>query len=63
MPRQHKRDYKAEYARRIEQAKAKGLSRSQARGHPKANERLATERSPERPTYSAQFRPAGPTII
>ena len=36
MPRT--RDYKAEYARRIARAEARGLSRSQARGHPKASE-------------------------
>lgn len=33
-----KRDYKAEYERRIARGKAKGLSRSQSRGHPKAKE-------------------------
>ncbi len=33
------RDYRAEYARRIERGLAKGLSRSQARGHPKAKEK------------------------
>lgn len=32
------RDYKAEYARRIARAEAHGLSRSQARGHPKPSE-------------------------
>lgn len=31
-----KRDYKAEYKRRIEKGQAKGLSRSEARGHGKA---------------------------
>lgn len=36
MPR--KRDYKAEYARRIARGLAEGYSRSQARGHPKVNE-------------------------
>ena len=33
-----KRDYKAEYARRIARGKARGLSLSQARGHPKPSE-------------------------
>ena len=33
-----KRDYKAEYERRIARGKAKGLSYSQSRGHPKAKE-------------------------
>ena len=31
-----KRNYAIEYARRIARAVAKGLSKSQARGHPKA---------------------------
>lgn len=34
-----KRDYKAEYARRIANAKKRGLSRAQARGHARAGER------------------------
>lgn len=33
-----KRDFRAEYRRRVAKAFAKGLSRSQARGHPKAGE-------------------------
>lgn len=33
------RNYKAEYARRIAAGKRKGLTRSQARGHPKASEK------------------------
>ena len=32
------RDYKAEYARRIASATARGLSRSQGRGHARSNE-------------------------
>jgi hypothetical protein len=32
------RDYKAEYAHRIARGSARGLSRSQARGHPKVAE-------------------------
>jgi len=35
-----KRNYVAEYARRIARAVAKGLSRSQARGHPKPTEAI-----------------------
>lgn len=34
-----KRDYKAEYARRIANAKKRGLSRSQARGHARPGEK------------------------
>lgn len=38
-----KRDYKAEYQRRIAKGRARGLSRAQARGHPKAGESLASQ--------------------
>ena len=38
----HKRNYKAEYASRIKRGKALGLSKSQARGHPRRGEPLAT---------------------
>jgi hypothetical protein len=40
------RDYAAEYARRIASGLRRGLSRSQARGHPKRLERLVTEPTP-----------------
>jgi hypothetical protein len=41
------RDYRAEYARRIARGRAKGLSRSQARGHPAANEKhISRKRKP-----------------
>lgn len=43
MPRQ--RDYKAEYQRRIANAAKRGLSRSQARGHAKADEAVVGKRT------------------
>ncbi len=41
-----KRDYKAEYKRRIERGLAKGLTLSQARGHPKAKEKYIGKAKP-----------------
>lgn len=38
-PQKKKRNYRAEYQSRVERGVAKGLSRSQARGHPKAKEK------------------------
>ncbi len=48
MPRK-KRDYKAEYRRRIEHGIARGLTRPQARGHPKPGEKSVRtgSRAPE----------------
>ena len=44
-----KRDYKAEYARRIARGKAQGLTRSQARGHPRHHEPYSAEIAKVRP--------------
>ena len=41
-PAARKRDYKAEYKRRVAKGKARGLSVSQSRGHPVKGERLAS---------------------
>jgi hypothetical protein len=41
------RDFRGEYARRKARGAAKGLSRSQARGHPKASEQAVSSRPPE----------------
>jgi hypothetical protein len=51
---QRKRDYPAEYARRIARGWAMGLSRSQARGHPAAGEALAGQPQAP-PAYSRQL--------
>jgi hypothetical protein len=48
MPR-GKRDYRAEYARRIAHGTAKGISRSQARGHPKPKEPASSWRRAPKP--------------
>jgi len=46
---QRARDFAAEYDRRIAQAFARGLSRSQARGHPKAGEAHASAKRAAKP--------------
>ena len=43
------RDYKAEYVRRTARGAAKGISRSQARGHPKPTEAALSSKRPPRP--------------
>jgi hypothetical protein len=48
------RDYKAEYARRIARGQMKGLSRSQARGHPRHHEPY--------PSSLAKVRPWDPQL-
>jgi len=40
--KKRKRNYKAEYARRIKRGLARGLTPSQARGHPKRGEKPAS---------------------
>lgn len=50
------RDYAAEYQRRIARGQDRGLSRSQARGHPRVREPLATQvGTPTRPAYAPQL--------
>jgi hypothetical protein len=44
-----KRDYRAEYRRRIGSGAAKGISRSQARGHPKPREAAVAPRHTQKP--------------
>lgn len=51
-----KRDYRAEYKRRIAKGVKKGLSRSQARGHRRAHESLASTRRKARPLDELKFQ-------
>jgi hypothetical protein len=52
-----RRDHKAAYSRRIERALAKGLTRSQARGHPKAGETYISPRA-RAPPFDARLEAA-----
>jgi hypothetical protein len=52
------RDYAAEYQRRVAGALARGLSRSQARGHPKASEALASAKRAPKPIPDDQLQRA-----
>lgn len=47
-----KRDYRAEYRRRKALAKARGLSSSQARGHPKSGELPVSARTTSSPSWT-----------
>jgi hypothetical protein len=44
-----RRDYRAEYRRRVASAATKGISRSQARGHPKPKELSVSSKRPPKP--------------
>jgi hypothetical protein len=52
------RDYRAEYARRIEKALARGFTRSQARGHAKAGEAPISARKSSKPIEHARLQRA-----
>jgi len=52
------RDYKEEYRRRMELGKAKGLTPSQARGHPKAGETAASAKRPPKPISDERLQRA-----
>jgi hypothetical protein len=51
-----KRDYRAEYQRRIARGAAKGISRSQARGHPKPTEAAVSIKHPPKPIESDRLQ-------
>jgi hypothetical protein len=52
------RDYKAEYARRIQKALEKGYTRTQARGHAKAGEAPISKRASPKPLADSQLQRA-----
>jgi hypothetical protein len=53
-----KRNYRAEYARRIARAFAKGLSKSQARGHPKPAEAVVGAKRAAKPVEDDRLQHA-----
>jgi hypothetical protein len=53
-----KRNYRAEYARRIARAFAKGLSKSQARGHPKPTEAVVGPKRATKPVEDDRLQVA-----
>lgn len=56
------RDYAAEYARRVQRAEARGLSRSQAAGHPRTGERPARE-ALSAPEWTTTIYAGGPPRV
>src|SRR5258706_4475403 len=58
MPTRNPRDYKAEYASRIAKAWARGFTRSQARGHSKANEAPISARKSPKPLEDMRLQRA-----
>ena len=51
-----KRDHKSEYARRVRLAAERGLSRSQARGHPKPGEAAVSKRQLQYPIEDSRLQ-------
>ncbi len=56
------RDYAAEYVRRIARASQRGLTRSQARGHPRPGETPVSKRKPPKPIEDDRLQQALRTL-